>query len=351
MNQRFLIPLLIIVTLVGVIGWAGYTSWKEVAHIQRELHSPALARMLAQSDQWSAEDHAALLDLVAEARTSLTAFRGWMVASCVGVFVLAMVLVHTVQRQMIAPLESQLVETKAIIARQEKLASLGVLAAGVAHEIRNPLTAIKARLFSQTRRLQRDSPEHVDAVFINDEIDRLEQIVKDFLQFARPSEPHLGDTTAAIFLHGVRELLAPELKLREIELRLDATGDFPVKMDAAQIKQVMINLIRNAAESIDRAGTITLRARSTFLRLESRGAAAVALDVEDSGPGIPPEVQARLFDPFFTTKEAGTGLGLAIAERIVQRHGGLLQFRTQMQRGTTFSVILPAAISVDDSVR
>lgn len=341
MNKRLLFPLLIIVALVAGIGWAEYTSWKEVAELQRQLHSPALTRVLAQSEQWPAEDQAALRGLIVEAQTSLDAFRGWLVASCVGVLVLALVLAHTIQRQMIAPLESRLVESQAVIARQEKLASLGMLAAGVAHEIRNPLTAIKARLFSQAKRLRRDSPEHADAVLINDEINRLEQIVKDFLQFARPAEPNLAPVEAAAFLHSVQELMAPELKLRGIDLRLDAPEDLAAKMDTSQIRQVMLNLIRNAADSIGREGAITLRARETFLPFAPRRASAVALEVEDTGPGISPEVQERLFDPFFTTKETGTGLGLAIAERIVHRHSGALQFRTQAQRGTTFSVILP----------
>jgi signal transduction histidine kinase len=342
MNKRLLFPLLIIVALVAGIGWAEYTSWKEVAELQRQLHSPALTRVLAQSEQWPGEDQAALRGLIVEAQTSLSAFRGWLIASCVGVLVLAVVLARTIQRQMIAPLESRLVESHAVIARQEILASLGMLAAGVAHEIRNPLTAIKARLFSQAKRLQRDSPEHADAVFINDEINRLEQIVKDFLQFARPAEPSLAPVDAAAFLRSVQELMAPELKLRGIDLQLDAPENLAAKMDTSQIRQVMLNLIRNAADSIGREGAITLRARETFLPFAPRRAPAVALEVEDTGPGISTEVQERLFDPFFTTKEAGTGLGLAIAERIVHRHGGALQFRTQMQRGTTFSVVLPS---------
>ena len=342
MNKRLFYSLLIIVALVAGIGWAEYTSWKEVAALQRQLQSPALTRVLAQSEQWPAEDQAALRGLIVEAQTSLDAFRGWLVASCVGVLVLAVVLAHTIQRQMIAPLESRLLESHAVIARHEKLASLGMLAAGVAHEIRNPLTAIKARLFSQAKRLQRDSPEHMDAVFINDEINRLEQIVRDFLKFARPAEPNLAPVETAAFLRSVQELMAPELKLRGIDLRLDAPEDLAAKMDTSQIRQVMLNLIRNAADSIGREGAITLRARETFLPFAPRRAPAVALEVEDTGPGISTEVQERLFDPFFTTKETGTGLGLAIAERIVHRHGGALQFRTQMQRGTTFSVILPS---------
>ncbi len=348
MNKRLLFSLLIISALVGVIARAEYTSWREVTELQRQLRSPALARAVAQSAKASPEDHAALLALVTEAQISLRAFRGWLIASCIAVLVLALVLGRTVQRQLIAPLESRLVESHAVIARQEKLASLGLLAAGVAHEIRNPLTAIKARLFSQTRRLQRDSAEHADALFVREEIDRLEQIVKDFLQFARPAEPNLAREDASAFLHEMQELMAPELRARAIELRLEPSDQLSVQMDAAQIRQAMLNLIRNAADAIAGDGAITLRVRRTFLPFLPRRVAAVALEVEDTGPGIPLEVQARLFDPFFTTKEAGTGLGLAIAERIVQRHGGVLEFQTQAQRGTIFRVILPA-IETDES--
>ncbi|MDB6152564.1 MAG: histidine kinase [Chthoniobacteraceae bacterium] len=325
------------------IGWAEYTSWKEIAELQRQLHSPALVRILAQSAQWPVEDHQALQSLLAEAQTSLGAFRGWLLVSCISLLVLVVVLAYSIQRWMIAPLESQLVKSHAVIARQEKLASLGVLAAGVAHEIRNPLTALKARIFSQTKRLQRHSPEHADALFINAEIDRLEQIVKDFLQFARPGEPGLAPVKAADFLHGLCEQMTADLEPCGIDLRLETPENLWLKMDAGQIKQVMINLIRNAAESIGRNGSITLRARATVLPFAPWRLPAIALEVEDTGAGIPAEVQGRLFDPFFTTKEAGTGLGLAIAERIVQRHGGALQFRTQIQRGTIFSVLLPAA--------
>jgi signal transduction histidine kinase len=112
-------------------------------------------------------------------------------------------------------------------------------------------------------------------------------------------------------------------------------------MDAALIKQVLINLVRNAGEAIDGAGTVTLRARRDQVALLGQQRAVAILEVSDTGRGIPPEVEKRLFDPFFTTKEAGTGLGLSIAARVVEKHGGALQYQTQVGRGTTFGIVLP----------
>ena len=116
-----------------------------------------------------------------------------------------------------------------------------------------------------------------------------------------------------------------------------------VRVDPQQIKQVLINLIRNAADSIGQNGAITLRVRLGAKRLADGPTEVVILEVADTGKGIPPEVQKRLFDPFFTTKEDGTGLGLSIAARIVEKHGGVLQYQTQVNRGTVFGIVLPRA--------
>ena len=242
-------------------------------------------------------------------------------------------------RGILIPLRRQLAETGAALEHAQKLASLGVLASGVAHEIRNPLTAIKARLYTHQKLLPKGTPEHEDCDFIGEEINRLERIVRDFLQFARPSEPQLVAISPAALLREVRELLAPELRAASVELAVDGAVETAIEADAHQIKQVLINLVRNAAESIGGSGTVTLRARES--RLMPGGRPAVALEVEDTGKGIPPDVQKRLFDPFFTTKPSGTGLGLSIAARIVEKHGGALEFQTQPGRGTTFRIVLP----------
>jgi signal transduction histidine kinase len=262
--------------------------------------------------------------------------------SALGLLVIAGIcLAVVVYREMISPLQVQLVESRQLAERQEKLASLGMLAAGVAHEIRNPLTAIKAWLYLQQKHLTPDSPEFADAELISGEINRLERIVKDFLQFARPSEPQFAMVAADQPLRQVQTLLQPEFEKAKIEIVLAEIVPARIRIDPEQIKQVLINLIRNAAESIGENGTITLRVRLDEKRISDRHQDVVILEVSDTGQGIPPEAEKRLFDPFFTTKDFGTGLGLPIAARIVEKHQGALQYQTQPDRGTTFGIILP----------
>ena len=300
-----------------------------------------LDRLLALTDRWKELHRAALAADLAAAQRSLDTLRLLLFGSALALLALAGLVAALVHHGLLAPLRQELVVRDALLVRQEKLASLGVLAAGVAHEIRNPLTAIKARLFSQTRRLAPGSPEHADGLVIKDEIQRLEIIVRDVLQFARPGEPVLVGQSASAFLREIAGLMRPELEKRAITLTVEPGEELLVALDPAQMKQVLINLVQNAADSIGKAGRVVLRARRTVLPRASRRTEAVALEVEDDGRGVPPEVQARLFDPFFTTKAAGTGLGLSIAERIAQKHGGTLAFQTRPGRGATFRVILP----------
>jgi signal transduction histidine kinase len=246
-------------------------------------------------------------------------------------------------RELLAPLRVKLVESEALVERHEKLASLGLLAAGVAHEIRNPLTAIKAWLFLQQKHLVAGTPEHEDAAIIANEVTRLERIVKDVLLFARPSEPHLAMVSPDEMLRQVQTLLAPQLEKTNIRLVREQAAPASVRVDPQQIQQVLINLVQNAAESIGQDGSVTLRARTGDKRLRDRLTEVVILEVADTGKGIPPDVEKRLFDPFFSTKDSGTGLGLSIAARIVEMHGGALQYQTQVNRGTVFGVVLPKA--------
>ena len=233
-------------------------------------------------------------------------------------------------RRVVSPLRRRLVESDTIIERHQKMAHFGELAAGVAHEIRNPLTAIRARLFTLQKTLVAGTAAHEDALVIRKEIDRLNCIVTDFLQLARPAEPRLAPVTAEPFLREVRDLFAPQCERQSIELKIESANGARFVADPQQMKQVLINLIQNAADSIEVEGTITLRSRRDTRRLDERASEeVVVLEVQDTGAGIPPGVQNRLFDPFFSTKKGGTGLGLSIAAQIVNNHHGKLEFQTE----------------------
>jgi len=279
-------------------------------------------------------------DFLQASQTTLLSLRRLLTLSLFLLLASTLTLVVLVYRGMIAPLRRVLIQSQAVIERQEKLASLGTLAAGVAHEIRNPLTAIKFRLFSLKNSLPAFAGNE-DADVISAELNRLERIVKDFLQFARPSDPEIIRLPAQRLLQEATDLLAPQLQKTAITLRFESSAQVWVNADPQQIKQVIINLVQNAAEGIGCNGAITLRIRIGAERLDGRHRPAAILSVADTGPGIAPEIEKRLFDPFFTTKEEGTGLGLAIAARVVAKHGGLLRYHTRLNHGTTFEIVLP----------
>lgn len=281
--------------------------------------------------------------LLTEAHAMVGRIRWLVLGALTLLFLLGAGLALFVYRDMIAPLRNQLVAARSLAEQQEKMASLGLLAAGVAHEIRNPLTAVKAALFTQQKKFAPGSPEYQDVKVVEREISRLERIVTDFLKFARPADPEARVIAADLLLMDVRMFLAPQLTALNIQLVQEPSAPVHVQVDPEQLKQVLINLVQNAADSIGRDGTVTLRSRLSRRPLLNGQQSTVILEVADTGRGITAEAQKRIFDPFFTTKESGTGLGLSIAARIVQKNGGRLQFQSQVNRGTTFGILLPQA--------
>jgi signal transduction histidine kinase len=251
-------------------------------------------------------------------------------------------------RLVVIPLRLKLLEREGQIQQQQKLAHFEELAAELAHEIRNPLTAISALLYTVQRKLQAGTPEYKDAAVIRNELDRVNQILKEFIQMTKPAPPKLELMSAGALLKEVSDLMSPELQRQAVRLESHAPGRAQFYGDQQQLKQVLINLIQNAAESFGQEGhrqsegAVVLRARDEKIPFNGTPAKVAIIEVEDNGPGIRPDVQARLFEPFFSTKKEGTGLGLPISARIIDRHGGRLDVETQPGQGTTFRIVLPA---------
>ena len=221
--------------------------------------------------------------------------------------------------------------------RSERLAAVGTLAAGLAHEVRNPLNSASLQLTLLERRLDRgDEPTTVLPIahVIKSEIDRLDRLVREFLAFAqpRPLEPRPVDV--ADLLTGVTGLITPEADLVHVTIGVDvAPGTAAILGEAERLRQVLLNLTRNAIEAMsDKGGQLRLIARNA--------AAEVEIAVEDDGPGFGEDLP--VFDAFFTTKSQGTGLGLAIVHRIVTDHGGTIRVESRPGR-TCFTLALPAA--------
>ncbi len=314
---------------------------RDTAEQLNELISEKSKNVTRFAEELVIAQRAAWTDFFVISHESLAALQRLLWTSVIALISFIALTTLLIFRTIVAPLRIQLGKSQAVIAQQEQLASLGILAAGVAHEIRNPLTAIKMRLFSLKKGLPSAAQDHEDLVIINAEINRLERIVKDTLQFARPAEPQWTEVPASEILDDVHRLLSTSLAKRGIELRAEAADNLVARLDRQQIEQVLINLVQNAADSIGEHGVVTLRARGGAASLAGNSQPAAIIEVTDTGKGIPAEVEARIFDPFYSTKEGGTGLGLSIAARIVQRHGGTIQYSTQTNRGTTFTVVIP----------
>ncbi len=221
--------------------------------------------------------------------------------------------------------------------RAEELSALGQMAAGMAHELRNPLTAISMLVQLQREKAERDGPPPEDLTIIEREIARMEERLGAFIDYARPSRPRwrridLRDVAAATL-----GLIQGRAAKHRVEVRFAPPADpVPVRADAEQIGRALVNLAMNAIDAMPLGGRLTLT-------MTGAADGFVEVAVDDTGPGVDPKVLPRLFEPFFTGKEAGLGLGLPISARIARDHGGRLTAANRPEGGARFLLRLPTA--------
>ena len=232
------------------------------------------------------------------------------------------------------------------VLRKNKLVELGTIAAGVAHEIRNPLASI--RTFAQLMPDRMDDPEFKNefSKLVLKDVDRITKVIESMLAFARPAQVTIGDHLANDLVDEALLLVQPRLKSKRIDLRKQYHGNPTLKVDKNQIIQVLVNLLNNATDVLPEQGRIRVATGVQSLDLDSDGNGSnpqqyAVIEVADNGQGIPAAVRNRLFDPFFTTKKDGTGLGLSISQKIVRDHGGIIPVNSIEGKGTTFQINLP----------
>ena len=233
--------------------------------------------------------------------------------------------------------ESRGLERRARIA--EKLAAVGTLSAGLAHEIRNPLNAASLQMQLLERRLKRvaSDPKLLEPIdLVQRELARLSHLVDDFLRFARPADLYRRRFDMVNLVREVVGLLGPQAATLAIELRMELPVE-PLHADGDREKltQVVLNIVRNAMEALEEGGG------AIVLSLAWSDHGMICLRIADDGPGIPTEIMQRIFEPFFSTKPMGTGLGMAICHSLVQQHGG--DIRVRCEQGTEVDILLPAS--------
>jgi signal transduction histidine kinase len=236
------------------------------------------------------------------------------------------------------------------IRRSDRLASLGTLSAGMAHEIKNPLVSIKtfAQLLPE-RYHESDFRETFSSLIVH-EIDRIDSLVNQLLRFARPAKPLLRPTHVHEVLAKTFQLVQHRLYQKEIKLNrtLEASLD-TIRADSDQMEQVFLNFFLNAMDAMKRGGELTVETEIragdslvTHLLPESENRhEALCISIRDTGEGIKKEDIARVFDPFFTTKDFGTGLGLSVVHGIIEEHGGQIEVESEVAKGTAFHIFLP----------
>jgi two-component system sensor histidine kinase PilS (NtrC family) len=249
---------------------------------------------------------------------------------------------------------TEVVEMERELRRSERLAAIGKLSASIAHEVRNPLAAISGSIQLLKRKGdtlggRAEARRLMDIVLR--ETDRLNLLITDFLEYARPAPPQLEPVVLAEALSELLQMFAAGVP-DDVQVRVDVDPELAVAADPAQLRQIFWNLALNACQAMPRGGAVSIAAqpvaeaapqepRSTGRNEVEEKNAWVEVTVRDEGVGIPPEMLDQVFDPFFTTKEEGSGLGLATVHRIVEAHGGSIRLESTVDSGTVMRIWFP----------
>ncbi len=221
--------------------------------------------------------------------------------------------------------------------RSDKMALVGQMASGLAHEIKNPIAGISAAIQIISQKLDKRDPDREIFDEIQRQISRMKRTLSDLLSYAKPRKPRLIDCDINGLIRRSAALMEPQAKSQNIEVALDLTEGLPhTRIDPDMVQQVLLNLCLNAIQAQVNGGRILIQ---TSTQNGSREFVKVTL--RDEGPGIKPDVQEKIFDPFFTTKHTGTGLGLPICDQIIADHKGVLEIDSEPERGTTCKISLP----------
>jgi len=221
------------------------------------------------------------------------------------------------------------------IRRKEKLAAIGGLAAGVAHEIRNPLSSIKGIASYFKSKFDDDSDDKEAAGVMIQEVDRLNRVISELLEFARPTQLNLKATDVNDILeHSVR-LIQQEAATKGVTIKLNLSQQrLAAEIDSDRFSQCLLNLYLNALQAMDNGGRLTIENSTTE-------GSRIKIEIKDTGSGIKSEDLNKIFDPYFTTKTQGTGLGLAIVHKIIEAHKGQIKVRSVSGNGTAFTIVIP----------
>lgn len=240
---------------------------------------------------------------------------------------------------------ARLKETQQAAARSQQLASIGRLSAGVAHEIRTPLTSLKLFLESVENEIAISPEYEEDFRIAMKQVKRMEATISRFLDFARPQDPVFSRLDVGELIEDALLVVGPKARQQETLIQKSISRRLPkVKGDRKQLGEALLNLMVNGLEAVSSQGEVQITVDPVELELGGRLQPCVRIDVRDTGPGIAEENMNKLFDPFFTTKATGAGLGLSIVYSTIQRHGGEVMVQSAVGKGTTFSMLVPADV-------